>query len=99
MEPLIEALPMTDVLQGVADADATCSDPPIANPCINICRMDLSGKFCQGCRRTAVEIGLWDRMSASQKMEIVCRIERHGHVQKRGGNAILGPSIESGMQK
>lgn len=82
MEPPIEALSKTDMRKG--SADTTCSGPPVANPCINICRMDLSGKFCQGCGRTAVEIGLWDRMSASQQMEVVCRVERRRHVQKRG---------------
>ena len=42
--------------------------PPlsVANPCINICRMDLAGKYCQGCGRTLVEIGLWDQMTEAQ---------------------------------
>jgi predicted Fe-S protein YdhL (DUF1289 family) len=44
---------------------------PATNPCINICRMDSAGKYCQGCRRTSVEIGLWDRMSEDQRIEVL----------------------------
>jgi len=44
---------------------------PAANPCINICRMDQAGKYCQGCRRTSVEIGLWDRMTDEQRIEVL----------------------------
>ncbi|WP_019447295.1 DUF1289 domain-containing protein [Cupriavidus sp. BIS7] len=43
----------------------------VANPCINICRMDSAGKYCQGCRRTSVEIGLWDRMTEAQRIDIL----------------------------
>ncbi|WP_237718334.1 DUF1289 domain-containing protein [Cupriavidus sp. BIS7] len=25
--------------------------------------MDSAGKYCKGCRRTSVEIGLWNRVS------------------------------------
>ena len=48
---------------------------PVANPCINICRMDLSGEFCQGCKRTALEIGAWPRMTEQQKDEVLALIE------------------------
>jgi len=47
--------------------------PPlsVANPCINICRMDLAGKYCQGCGRTLVEIGLWDQMTEAKRAEVM----------------------------
>jgi len=47
---------------------------PIADPCINICRMDLDGKFCQGCRRTLLEIGSWTRMTEQQKADVAASI-------------------------
>ncbi|SFN46842.1 DUF1289 domain-containing protein [Variovorax sp. OV329] len=50
-------------------------DPPVADPCINICRMDQGGKFCQGCKRTALEIGAWPRMTEQQKAEVLHLIE------------------------
>jgi len=49
--------------------------PPIADPCINICRMDQGGKFCQGCKRTALEVGAWPRMTEQQKAEVLALIE------------------------
>ncbi|MEX3968759.1 DUF1289 domain-containing protein [Paraburkholderia sp. EG286B] len=53
----------------------TRSDP-VMNPCINICRMDANGQFCQGCWRTLREIGLWDRMTGQQKAEVAAAAER-----------------------
>ena len=47
---------------------------PMADPCINICRMDQDGKFCQGCKRTALEIGAWPRMTEQQKTEVLASI-------------------------
>ncbi|MDM0000639.1 DUF1289 domain-containing protein [Variovorax sp. J22P240] len=47
----------------------------IADPCISICRMDQDGKFCQGCKRTALEIGAWPRMTERQKTEALASIE------------------------
>ncbi|MFL9998933.1 DUF1289 domain-containing protein [Paraburkholderia sediminicola] len=48
----------------------------VGNPCINICRMDHNGKFCQGCWRTLPEIGRWDQMSDQQKADITALLER-----------------------
>jgi predicted Fe-S protein YdhL (DUF1289 family) len=33
--------------------------------------MDLAGKYCQGCRRTTVEIGLWESMTEVQRIEVL----------------------------
>ncbi|MDF3838183.1 DUF1289 domain-containing protein [Cupriavidus basilensis] len=57
----------------------TDSDPAEAaagNPCINICRMDLAGKYCQGCGRTALEIGRWDRMTAQERSAVLAEVAR-----------------------
>jgi len=47
---------------------------PIVNPCINICRMDLAGKFCQGCGRTLLEIGRWDDLSEAQRADVIASL-------------------------
>ena len=49
---------------------------PIADPCVNICRMDLDGKFCQGCKRTRLEIGSWTRMTEQQKADVAALIQQ-----------------------
>jgi uncharacterized protein len=46
----------------------------VANPCINICRMDLAGKYCQGCGRTLVEIGLWNQMTEAKRAEVMATL-------------------------
>lgn len=47
-----------------------------ADPCINICRMDLQAKFCQGCMRTPIEIGRWNQMSSQEKIDLMAELER-----------------------
>ena len=47
-----------------------------ANPCINICRMGQQAKFCQECMRTLVEIGLWDRMTAQERVAFAAQLKR-----------------------
>ena len=61
---------------------------PIADPCINICRMDQGGKLCQGCKRTALEIGAWPRMTEPQKAEVLGLIEQRM-------NALFAPAHTS----
>ena len=46
----------------------------IANPCINICRMDLDRKYCQGCARTLLEIGRWEQMTEAQRAEVTASL-------------------------
>jgi len=48
---------------------------PIGNPCINICRMDQANKYCQGCGRTTLEIGRWDRMGQAERAQVMASIE------------------------
>ena len=62
-------------------------DAPIADPCINICRMDHDGKLCQGCKRTPLEIGGWPRMTEQQKADVAALI-----LQRRD------PSVKFAMQ-
>jgi predicted Fe-S protein YdhL (DUF1289 family) len=50
--------------------------PPLSvtNPCINICRMDLAGRYCQGCGRTLLEIGRWDQLTEAQRAEVMAAL-------------------------
>ena len=63
--------------------------PPlsVANPCINICRMDLAGKYCQGCGRTLVEIGLWDQMTEAKRAEVMVTLS--SRLPRRSGQSLL----------
>ncbi|RZL88465.1 MAG: DUF1289 domain-containing protein [Variovorax sp.] len=58
-------------------------DKPIADPCINICRMDLDGKFCQGCKRTQLEIGGWAQMTEQQRADVTALIQQRMAPQVR----------------
>ena len=58
---------------------------PIPNPCINICRMDLARKYCQGCRRTLEEIGSWDRMSDPERAQVMASLP--ARVPNRGAQS------------
>jgi len=60
---------------GATPSAAVAAGDPVGNPCINICRMDQANKYCQGCGRTALEIGLWDRMSAAERAQVMASIE------------------------
>ncbi len=62
--------------------------PPlsVANPCINICRMDLAGKYCQGCARTLVEIGLWDQMTEAKRAEVTATLP--SRLPRRSGQSL-----------
>ena len=58
----------------------------VANPCINICRMDLAGKYCQGCGRTLVEIGLWDQMTEAKRVEVMVTLP--SRLPRRSGQSL-----------
>jgi predicted Fe-S protein YdhL (DUF1289 family) len=40
---------------------------PVASPCTNVCRIDASTGFCEGCLRTLDEIAAWSSMDDAQK--------------------------------
>ncbi|MDM0053540.1 DUF1289 domain-containing protein [Variovorax sp. J22R115] len=46
----------------------------VANPCINRCRMDLAGRYCQGCDRTLLEMGRWDQLTEGQRAEVMASL-------------------------
>ncbi len=46
-------------------------EPEVASPCINVCRMDDTGRYCEGCRRTLEEIASWSEYSAAEKRAVL----------------------------
>ncbi len=46
----------------------------VTNPCINICRLDQARRYCQGCARTPIEIGLWDGMTEAQRAFVMAAL-------------------------
>jgi predicted Fe-S protein YdhL (DUF1289 family) len=43
---------------------------PVPSPCINICQMDATSGWCQGCLRTLDEIACWSRMDDADKAAV-----------------------------
>jgi uncharacterized protein len=56
-----------------APSDATERAPP--SPCIGICLIDPRTRRCYGCLRDTDEIATWYRASATEKHEILARID------------------------
>ncbi|MEX3968931.1 DUF1289 domain-containing protein [Paraburkholderia sp. EG286B] len=71
----------------------------IINPCINICRMDPDGQFCQGCWRTLREIGLWDQMNEQQKADVVALIECRRNTRMSRMTLTGDSAIKNGLSK
>lgn len=47
-----------------------------ASPCIGVCAMNESTGLCAGCFRTLEEISQWWDMNASEKRDVVARLEQ-----------------------
>ena len=43
----------------------------IPSPCIAVCRLDPDTGFCQGCMRTAAEIGGWPMADTETRLRIL----------------------------
>lgn len=41
------------------------------SPCIDVCKLDASGRVCIGCFRTLEEIGAWSRLTSAQRAQVV----------------------------
>ena len=61
--------------RGVPDLDTSPRPaPPVASPCISVCRMDPRTQLCEGCARTIDEIANWSRYSDADKQAVWQRI-------------------------
>jgi len=47
----------------------------VASPCIGICELDASGRYCTGCLRTCSEIAGWPSASDAQKLAVLQRLQ------------------------
>ena len=45
------------------------------SPCINICKLDRTGRVCTGCGRTTDEIRRWRGMSKTERRSIMERLQ------------------------
>ena len=43
----------------------------VASPCINVCRMDATSGYCEGCGRTLDEIASWSVYTAAEKRAVL----------------------------
>lgn len=46
----------------------------IASPCIDVCRMDPTTGWCQGCYRTLAEIAAWSSAGDLEKQRILAAV-------------------------
>lgn len=59
------------------DGDHAC----VPSPCINVCRMDASTSWCEGCLRTIDEIAAWSTFDDDAKRAVWDAIEvRHAQL-------------------
>ena len=77
---------MSNLLPMTTDEAMMIQPLSVANPCINICRMDLAGKYCQGCGRTLAEIGLWDQMTEARRAEVMASLP--SRLPRRGSQSL-----------
>ena len=60
-------------------ADAPVVDvvvaPSTASPCVNVCRMDETTGWCQGCLRTLDEIATWTLLDEPERVAVLASLE------------------------
>lgn len=47
----------------------------VPSPCMNVCQVDAQSGLCRGCLRTLEEIAGWMDYSASEKLEVLGRLD------------------------
>ena len=46
-------------------------DEDVASPCVNICRMNETSGYCEGCRRSLDEIACWSIFTPAEKRAVL----------------------------
>ena len=64
----------------------------VASPCVKVCEIDREKRICIGCYRTITEIGLWTRMSAEERAEIMAELPGRAVNVRRRGRRSLPPA-------
>jgi predicted Fe-S protein YdhL (DUF1289 family) len=50
------------------------ADREVPSPCVDVCRMDPQGRFCEGCLRTIDEIADWGALGRADQLTIWARL-------------------------
>jgi predicted Fe-S protein YdhL (DUF1289 family) len=45
-----------------------------SSPCIKICVIDPTSRFCEGCGRTLQEIAQWARLSEAERLAVMAQL-------------------------
>lgn len=54
----------------------------IASPCMKVCTLDESGRYCLGCLRTTDEIALWGSLTDETRTRVIGALpERHRRLE------------------
>jgi uncharacterized protein len=48
----------------------------IETPCVKLCVVDPDSGFCIGCGRTPAEIGGWIAMTATERREVMAKLDQ-----------------------
>jgi uncharacterized protein len=59
----------------------------IESPCIGVCVIEPNTDLCEGCFRTLDEVAGWGTSSASERREILDRVEQRRD-QRRSGTPV-----------
>ena len=54
--------------------DPLATETEVASPCIDVCRMDESSGYCEGCRRSLEEIARWSTYSPAEKRAVLAQL-------------------------
>lgn len=46
----------------------------MTSPCVNICSLDQSGKYCLGCGRSLNELAAWQDASEAERVDIMVQL-------------------------
>ena len=52
---------------------------PIPSPCVGVCQINASTKFCLGCWRTLKEVAHWSRYSDAEKENLMRELIERRH--------------------
>ena len=59
------------------------SEPPVASPCINVCRMNPRTGLCDGCLRTLEEIAAWSALDDDARRAVWQRLDERRAAARR----------------
>jgi uncharacterized protein len=63
----------------VTSRPPAAQEAEVASPCINLCRMDATSGYCEGCRRSLQEIASWPEYTAAEKRAVLALLPARKH--------------------